>query len=884
MSIALLNLDLSGNVWKSVAFATRDFVESNARARLVVPCPQHIDLANSALRSVGVAPGRVQVCTLDSWVARLAEVMPLIPAEPENRRLMMLYSELRQHEWLKNLFGVKSNADLFPLAQTLLALCDEISAALLPGLDLESGAAQERWEAALEQLPAPVRALLSDESQLVWTIWKSQLDCSDPQSVRLSHLSYLAENETGPLIWLSAGSMTRMDSWFINAYSQCNPVLQLGVDWSAASLPGFVRAAWSEVVDQDDDDVPMQEVKRPHSLALLSAKSLEEEAQKGAQQVVNWLQSGRKSVAIAAQDRAVARRIRALLERAQIFVADETGWKLSTTRAATVLSTILELAATERSALLLDLLKSPFLLSDLEGKAGHVAAIELAIRKANVFVGWQPIASALKRLELESATVDVLRSELSVLCGSKSVSDWASSTLQVFSGLEMIEALELDAAGARVVAFLRSVVDSFDGASHPCTLAEWRAFVAMQLEAETFVAPGTDRRVVMLSLAGSRFRIFDAVLLVGADARHLPSQPAETMFFANAVRRELGLSTREESQKQQMRDLVQLVLSGAEVVLSRQTHAHGEIVPVSPWVERLQLALATHGEEPVPELSVGLPVVKLAWRAPSPDPVSAPSLTPDKLSPSSYNSLMACPYQFFVSHMLGLAAMDDVNETPEKRNYGNWLHEILNEFHITLRDKKVPDRDALLRDISDKVFTRELAKMPSALGYYARWKKVIPTYLEWTEQREAEGWRFARGEQKLEKVLTWESGAITLHGRVDRLDVNDAEEQAVLDYKSTGLAGLNSRLKDGEDQQLPFYGILSDANVVCGEFVSLEMNDSKKASAVAKNFGDWQEKLEQSIIRNVIAIKSGEAMPANGTPQACEYCDARGLCRRKIGV
>ena len=47
---------------------------------------------------------------------------------------------------------------------------------------------------------------------------------------------------------------------------------------------------------------------------------------------------GKQEIAVIAQDRVVSRRLRALLERAGVLVADETGWKLSTTRAAAALA------------------------------------------------------------------------------------------------------------------------------------------------------------------------------------------------------------------------------------------------------------------------------------------------------------------------------------------------------------------------------------------------------------------------------------------------------------------------------------------------------------------------------------------------------------------
>ena len=81
--------------------------------------------------------------------------------------------------------------------------------------------------------------------------------------------------------------------------------------------------------------------------------------------VREWLLAGRKKFAIVVHDRVVARRARALLERAQVLVRDEAGWTFSTTSAATVIGRWLDVAGGDcyyRD--LLDLMKSPFVFHD----------------------------------------------------------------------------------------------------------------------------------------------------------------------------------------------------------------------------------------------------------------------------------------------------------------------------------------------------------------------------------------------------------------------------------------------------------------------------------------------------------------------------------------
>jgi ATP-dependent helicase/nuclease subunit B len=318
------------------------------------------------------------------------------------------------------------------------------------------------------------------------------------------------------------------------------------------------------------------------------------------------------------------------------------------------------------------------------------------------------------------------------------------------------------------------------------------------------------------------------------------------------------------------------------VAISWQSIRNGEPNTVSNWIERLQLTLERNGAERIPLRRTELAVRALQQMLPArPRPV-APQLLPRKLSASAYNSLVACPYQFFATRMLALAGLEELSDMPEKRDYGDWVHQILKTYHETLRDKRIDraDREALLRAISDDVFGASLDKSAAALGYYARWQKIIPAYLEWSNAREEEGWRFVAGEQWYEKTLSWDGGQITLHGCIDRIDENEAGERAVLDYKTRSIVALRDKLREGEDHQLAFYGVLSDVPVAGAYYVALEPSKGKTDAAGADRYEEWQRLLEAQIVASVQAIARGAPLPASGIERVCVFCEVRGLCRK----
>jgi len=872
----------------TMAAGSRDF----SGYQVVVPAFSHAvhwrAALAQALQQIGFIPPRIN--TMAGWLAMQAPQ----PQQDDSERLMQLYAQLRQHGWLKKMFTARRNTDLLPLAQTLLSLSDELTQALLPAMERTPGDADERWQAALAQLSPSARSMLSDEAQLVWSIWQSQLDGNDKTAQRYARMLALARpgahTPLAPLMWISPVAPEPMELAFLEAYAEHAEVQPVQIDWRGPDIPLLYQTAWPELCDAPlapaPDDLFAPQMDAP-TLALCPAASLEDASLQSAQIVLDWLRQGKDDIAIVAQDRVSARRLRALLERAQVSVADETGWKLSTTRAAAAMAAWCDVVTSRgETTALLDLLKSPFIFAGMADKSAAVMQIEWQLRRENISGEWRSVQAVFKGGSLAAEVLQAVAAQAALFDGRKTLADWSACAQQLLDALDMRDAFAQDIAGQQVLVLLDDLgarqTDTDGGELF--SFSEWRALLNLQLDAVTFMPPITDRRIVMLPLNGARLRNFDAVLVIGADAEHLPSQPQETLFFSNAVRHELGLPTRLSRQHQQLRDLTELLCANRDVVLCWQTHKDGEPNPKSPWLERLELCLAKAGMAPLRELRHDLPLHELLAEPANMPAPSAAELTPARLSASAYNRLVACPYQFFAQHMLRVNVMDELSDMPEKRDYGGWLHEILMKYHEALRDAKTPveQRPALLATISDDVFGKAIREHPAALGYEARWRKVMPAYLVWANEREALGWHFVLGELPLQHALSWPDGGIELYGRLDRVDENAEGERAVLDYKTSSLPSLVAKLKNAEDHQLPFYGLLSGQTMAAAHYVALEPSRDKTGDVAAPDFEKQQQALQQQIITVVQAIANDAPLPANGIESVCQYCDVRGLCRKGV--
>jgi ATP-dependent helicase/nuclease subunit B len=855
---------------------SRDF----SRIQVIVPAFSHARLFTDAMsrqvRGTFIPP---QINTLSGL---LTLQMPAEAPPGYTERLMQLYAGLRGNAWLKETFAASNNTDLLPLAQTLLSLSDELTQKLLPETLQSPEAADQRWDRALATLGEQAQAIVSQEAALVKAIWQSQLESRDPQVIRFGQLQEIAKAAVAPLVWISPVPPEPLEMAFLTTYADSQSVLAVTLDWDGDAVPDVYRAAWPEINHHTGTPPAISLVDMP-TLRLCAAQSLDDAATKAAQTILNWLQANKKEIAVVAQDRVMARRLRALLERAQVFVADETGWMLSTTRAAAAIASWFSVVISRaETTALLDFLKLPFL--SWPDKQNVVMQIESTLRRENIGGEWKVILNQFEATSPAFMLLKTLEIQANLYLNARTLSAWSQTTLTVFEQLQMRTALAEDAAGKQVLSLLEDVVQQGAAIKDVFLLAEWRVYLNLELDSTAYIADIIDRRVVMLPLNGARLRPFDAVLVMGADEKNLPSKPKETLFFSNAVKKELGLVTREERHLQQLRDVTELILTNREVVFCWQEHQNNEPNPVSPWIARLQLSLQKSGLPALETDDVTLPDVALvAQRLSQPAP-SAGVLLPTRLSSSGLNTLLACPYQYFAKYMLRMQTLDELSDAPEKRDYGNWLHQILEQYHKKVRDHRVEKsaRETLLTSISNAVFDQEMKKFPGALAYAVRWSKVIPAYVQWANQREDDGWYFVKGESTQKKLLPLDTKNIELYGRIDRIDQGGDGAYAVLDYKTRNAKSLQTKMQEDEDYQLAFYGLLFDQPLYAAHYVALEMTNDviESVEMTDVEFENKQIQVKQLITTTMQQINAGAAMPAHGIAADCQYCDVKGFCRK----
>jgi ATP-dependent helicase/nuclease subunit B len=600
------------------------------------------------------------------------------------------------------------------------------------------------------------------------------------------------------------------------------------------------------------------------------AEGLEDEAAAAAIAVLDALDRDQTPVALIAQDRLVVRRIRALLERTGISLADETGWTLSTTRAAAHVMALLRAAApgTGRDAFI----------EALKAEAPDAAAaLESAWRSDRT-----PSPLAL-------ASEQAMRQRLAALrgAGRRRLTDWIVA-LRVASPV-LMAALAADAAGRELLTVLH--LDGIPGNAAwraaaegtPMDLASFTAWVDATLEAASFVAPASAMaQVIITPLARAALRPFGAVVFPGCDDRHVGTAGPEPMLIPEAVARAFGLPHAASRRERETLAFAQ-VLRAPNLHLLHRTHDGDEPLAPSPLVELAWHARRRTGQ-PVPDTAVVELPVAHALRRPQgrPAPAMANSL-PTRLSASVVEALRACPYRFFARVALGLGESAELDATLDKSDHGRWLHAVLHRFHTGRSGTQ--DRAQLLA-AADEVQAQLGLDAAAHWPFRAAFDTVADHYLAWLHARDARGWHFAGGELE-RRCAPPDLDGLTLDGRLDRIDLAGNEGQGgamLIDYKTGNADKLAKQVRMPlEDTQLAFYAALltDEPQEPPPRAIYLAIDDRKPPREIEHpDVALSAALLVEGLGADLAALRAGAGAPALGEGDACEFCHVRGLCRR----
>ena len=595
----------------------------------------------------------------------------------------------------------------------------------------------------------------------------------------------------------------------------------------------------------------------------------ESESEAAAAEVLRAVEGASAPVALVALDRALVRRVHALLERVpQLRVHDETGWRLSTTSAAARVMALLRAAAADAGAdAWLDALKA-----DAALPAPALAAIERAWRRGEALDDalharwlaqrerWAPLAAP----------------------GRRPLADWLQALARVLGDPGD------DAAAVQVAAALR-LADAdadlawADAARTRLDRAGFVDWVDQVLDGATYRPPPPPQpHVVVTPLARALWRPFAAVVCPGADELHLGGAAPAPTLWGDAVAAALGLQTAAQRRHQQARAFAEL-LRAPQVVLLRRRSDAGEPRGASPLVERAWRARRRAGAAvPADELA------RLARFAVEAQPVGRPAPTlaralPSRLSASAVQALRDCPYRFFARSVLGLREADELDAELAKRDYGNWLHAVLHAFHDGRRAARDAGADlAALHAQADAAGDALGLDAAQLLPFRAAFDDLAPRYVAWLQQRDRDGWHWSDGEVDAERPADARL-PVALVGRIDRIDEGRGDVRQLIDYKTGAAAALKQAVREPlEDTQLAVYAALvGDGEPRELKAMYLALDDrAAPIEVVHPDVAATAHDFVDGLASDLRDLRDGLGLAALGEGAVCEHCEVRGLCRR----
>ena len=613
---------------------------------------------------------------------------------------------------------------------------------------------------------------------------------------------------------------------------------------------------------------PSSSFSTSSSTALYMARDVSDESQMAAACVLNHLRAGRTPVALVAQDRFVTRQVHALLTQQGVTVLDETGWKLSTTRSAAFVMNLLRACAWNASMdTVLDFIKNAPAFDSATVRALEVSARRLGQRDWNVITGHEVIQDQVQALR------DSLKAD-------RKLKAWIADLRLALGAAGLWSVLSQDPAGQQVLDTLRLHPGDeleFEDVALRMSQGDFASWVNQALEGQRFSSKADATvQVIILPLSQLLGRSLAAVVMPGCDEVRLVTSPEPVGIWTPQQRTLLGLPGREELTLAQERAWNYL-LKFAHVDIVWRSSEGGEALAASGFVQRLQSQqqLALSPDPRSPRALVARPCAK-----PLPQGHALPLKT---LSSTAYEDLRRCPYRFFALRQLKLQVSDELETQTDKRDFGNWLHAVLKAFHDQLI--KAPSRDAgqRLTMINAAAHQATLALGLSGadfLPFASTWPRVRAGYLHWLAEHERSGATFVEAE-------TWKQtplGPISLVGKIDRIDRLPDGSPWVMDYKTESRVVTAQRIKpENEDTQLAFYAALLPDDTVSAAYVSVTEDRTTKDASKSYPQVDvtaLRDQLLAGIQSDMAQIASGAVMPALGEGKSCEFCAARGLCRK----
>ena len=552
---------------------------------------------------------------------------------------------------------------------------------------------------------------------------------------------------------------------------------------------------------------------------LIEAPDIRFEALSIALIIRQTLETKEKTVALVTPNRNLARRVSAELRRWKIIVDDSAGIPLSLTPWGIFVRDIIN-AATDLSsrANILALLKNP--LFSYQKSPDKIYTIVSRIDK-NL---WREQEEDEQAKTFLNSIISIL-TPLNQLITSSSAS--LKDLLQTHLGIAEIlstpssgEATFLwqnedGHAGSKLIADLlenSSILDNINP-------SEYHDFLeTMMVNTPVRNNQSSHPRAKILGPLEARLNHYDTIIIGGCIEGVWPPSPQADPWMSRPMKKDFGFILPEQQIGVNALDFSNL-LGAKEVYLTYCQMADGAQTIKSRWLMRLltflQAAnidysdlydnlityLAKDIDSPKPE-----EIIKITPPAPKP-PLK---LRPHKLSASAFEKLLRDPYSVFAEYILKLKPLGELQSEPDQSDFGNFVHQILEDFSNTYPSSYPDSAKEILINMGEQYFKQ--ACFPA--DKMAFWRPKFQQIVEWiTSQEITYRQQISHIYNEVWGTLTFKDtpmGNFEIYAKADRIDSTTNGSYNIIDYK-TGRARSAKEVETGYAPQLPIEALIAQS-------------------------------------------------------------------------
>jgi ATP-dependent helicase/nuclease subunit B len=387
---------------------------------------------------------------------------------------------------------------------------------------------------------------------------------------------------------------------------------------------------------------------------------------------------------------------------------------------------------------------------------------------------------------------------------------------------------------------------------------------------------------------------------------YIPQSVNSDLFLPNALRKRLGML---DNDRRYARDAYAIsVMAGARKELHLIVARHNrDNDPLTPS----RLLFAVDAEAAArraldffrPPAVPRRPSASLAAkqksekRLPIPEP-RLPIPPIESMRITSFRDYLACPYRFYLRHVLKLEVLDDSAREMDGRAFGNLAHDVLSRFGCSDQRDSTDVKTILhaLEHELNQAATRTFGThpLPAILVQIEQLRLRLKAFAERQALRSQEGWRIELAEKPSAPQTSVEflvdGKAIQLRGRIDRIDVHvETGQRAIWDYKTSDAGDTPEKVhfRGGQwvDLQLPLYRHLVRAAGVQGPIqlgYILLPKDVRRIDFCIAPWSDPELDTAEEVARDVVRrIRRQEFWPPARKPPAFSE-DFAAICQEGV--